>query len=514
MRRRPFVRGAVSVALAAAAAGAIPSGAALASGPSVSAAGAPVPVAVRAAAPFATAPLPYSFRRSGFDFVEVPLGARAYAAATAASFTDDRAHTAAGVRVLVVGGRTFDYPVGQASRGIEMLDGYRITHQRRYLAVALANARRLVATKVVDRTVVAEGAWFLPHRYPFSLHRYPTTRMPTPFYSAMAQGKVLTLFSRLAELTGSREWRAAANHVFASFLQPRRYGRPWAVDRDLDGHLWLEEWAAPTGRPRPDRTFNGHNFSAAGLYDYWALTHDARAAALLDGALTSTLDRLPTVRNKGWISHYCRSHPEILSAHYHATHVGQLLWFHQMTGDPRFARWADLLESDYPVPEAPGSIVLAAGRHQAIKVDAADRQVGTASVSLARTAWVRVDLRARLHRRAGLWWHMVSGPLAGAWVREQAGYQYRPGALVRLRYRTPRAAVAPAGTKGSFVLLAASGRVVRHAEVAAGPALQLTIDRRATIDGVEMLRVASGQWRYWWVRAALVRLDPPAAPTA
>ena len=70
-------------------------------------------------------------------------------------------------------------------------------------------------------------------------------------------------------VTGDDAWRTAADRTFASFLVGRRTGGPWVSEKDADGHLWLEEYAAPTGKPAPDRTFNGHNFAISGLYEYY-----------------------------------------------------------------------------------------------------------------------------------------------------------------------------------------------------------------------------------------------------
>ena len=135
-----------------------------------------------AAAGLASAPLPYAtFPTSGWTFAAIPAGSRPYESPGAASLVDKATHTAAGARLVVVAGRTYDHPVGQASRGLLMLNSYRLTHDSRYLKIALANASRLVATRVADTSVVSDGAWFYPHRYPFVLHGIPADTMPRPW---------------------------------------------------------------------------------------------------------------------------------------------------------------------------------------------------------------------------------------------------------------------------------------------------------------------------------------------
>ena len=82
-----------------------------------------------------------------------------------------------------------------------------------------------------------------------------------PYYSALAEGRVLLLFSRLALLTGAQEWRDAADHTFAAFLRPGpRDDGLYVVDVDAAGYYWLQEW--PWKGMQPDCTLNGHNSSS------------------------------------------------------------------------------------------------------------------------------------------------------------------------------------------------------------------------------------------------------------
>ncbi|HET7901589.1 MAG TPA: D-glucuronyl C5-epimerase family protein [Candidatus Nanopelagicales bacterium] len=484
--------------------------------PASAASAAPVDATVvvaPAAAPLASAPLPYAgIPTTGWTFLDVPPGSRPYESSKAASLSDPRAHTSTGVRLVVIGGKTYNHPVGQAARGLEMLNGYRVTKDSRYLAIALANASRLVSTRVVDTSVVSDGAWFYPHRYPFSLHRSAADTMPLPWYSAMAQGEALSLFSRLAQATGSAAWRSAADRTFASFLVPQRSRGAWVVEQDSDKHVWLEEFAAPGLRPAPDHTFNGHNFATAGLADYVALTHDPRATTLLDGALTSSLARLPRLENPRWKSHYCLRHPAIFSAGYHRIHWSQMLWFQRLTGDTRFARWADTLEYDYPTPEIGGRLALVRGTHVGRRLDAAGRLIGTVTVRLGSTALVSMDRRERLAPGSGIWLHITSGTLAGTWVPEAPGFAYAYGARVRITYPLTRTLVMPGTTTPvSVVLMASSGATLHSGTITtATSSTTRTFGARATVNGVDRLRITSGRWSGWWIAASSVTLDPPA----
>ncbi len=463
------------------------------------------------ALPFADAALPYSVTTTGWSIIDVPAGLLPYQASTATSLVDTRPHDSNGVRKVVINGHTYDHPVGQAALALSLIDGYRVTKNSRYLTRAIANADRLLATKDVDTSVVSDGAWFYPYPFDFSLHRYPAFTLRAPWYSGMAQGQALSVFSRLYELTKAARWKDAADHTFASFLIAKRSTGPWVVNRDQDGHLWLEEYASSTGSPKPDRTFNGHNFATAGLYDYYQLSKDKRAGGLLDAAMTSVLARLPLIRQPGWKSHYCLAHPEVTSAGYHAIHIGQLLWFHQFTGDARFARWADLLEADYPTPAVTAKVVLLRGVHVGRRFSSTGTLLGSVSMTLNHSSSAPIVSRERIHHRSGVWYQISAGKMAGTWVLEAPSSTYLAGTLVRVRYKTPRTVLLAAGVHVGIVSVDRYGRLVHSGTITYPVATTLTIDARGIVNGVERLRVSSGKWKLWWITAGQGKLDASAA---
>ena len=470
-------------------------------------------VKVRPAVALADAPLPFSFTTTGWTFADIAVGLRPEESSIAPPLIDTRPHDANGVRKFVSGGVVYDHPQGQAALALSMLDGYRLTKDKRYLAVALANANRLLSYKVVDTSVIDDGAWFFPYRFSFMLHGYPAETMRGPWYSGMAQGQILQLFSRLSVVTGDASWRDAADHTFASFLIAKRTGAPWVVEHDSDGYVWLEEYASPTGTPTPDHTFNGHNFAAAGLYDYAQLSKDPRAEKLLDGALTATLARIPKIHQTGWVSHYCFAHPEILNTKYHAIHIGQMLWFHQMTGDVRFARWADQLMADYPTSHLTGRVVvLARGYHRGYRFDSHGKLLGSVLIRLSRSSNAPIDQRARIFHRAGYYYEVTKGSLKGTWVKEVAGNQYLNGTLTLIGYRIDRTLAIPAATRVSGVTVTSgTGIVARSSMLSFATATQLQFDARGFVNGAERLRVSAGAWKGWWFLASQVAVDPPTA---
>lgn len=464
---------------------------------------------VKGKAALADAPLPFAFATTGWTLADIPDGQKPYQASTAASLSDPKPHDANGVRKFILNGRTYDHPQGQAALGLSMLDGYRVTKNQKYLDIALANASRLVATKVVDTTVVSDGAWFFPYRFDFALHRYPAFTMKAPWYSGMAQGQALGLFSRLAAVTGDAQWRTAADRTFASFLIAKRSTGPWISEPDPDGHLWIEEYAAPTGKPPSDRTFNGHNFAVSGLYDYWQLSKDDRAGKLADGAMTASLAHMPQIRQAAWLSHYCLAHPEITSSGYHAIHVGQLLWFHQFTGDYRFARWADTLMADYPTAKQTGSVRLLRGLHAGYQFTATGGLLRVKTISLSRASSAPIAERKRIKHRSGYYYLVTAGMLKGYYVREAVGSQYLLGTRILESYRTTRYVQLAANAKVGIVSVSPSGGLVVHAGTVTYPtATNMIIDARGVVNGVDRVRVGSGKWKGWWLAAGQVKYDP------
>ncbi len=233
------------------------------------------------------------------------------------------------------------HPVARAYYAIRALDAYHHTGIETYLDRALANTRSLL-----DDSVDREGALWFPYEFDWT---YYEVTLHAPWWSAMAQGQVLSLLVRLDRLQPDTGWRSLADKVFASFGQRYASGEPWAVIVD-DGDLWLEEYA---GDAPPLQVLNGHIYAMYGLHDYYMLTHDELAATMFDGAATTVLSVMPIIRHEGGISYYCARANYCQSADwqntdYHPEHIAQLRMLAEMTGDSRFLDWANLLQADWP----------------------------------------------------------------------------------------------------------------------------------------------------------------------
>ncbi|MFN8126252.1 MAG: D-glucuronyl C5-epimerase family protein [Candidatus Nanopelagicales bacterium] len=243
-------------------------------------------------------------------------------------------------------GTLYDHPVVQVQYGLMALEAFRRHRAPRLLRAAMVQADRQIARRTVSR-----GGWFYSYPFDFVLAARHGFIERTPWYSAMAQGEALSLFSQLAQLPAlpleQRDtYQAAADATFRSLILDPRPPRPWATMIDKSGYLWLQEYPS---RPvsASDYTFNGHVFALLGLYDYYRLTGNRLAAQLFDGAATTARHYAHVIRRPGSLSAYCVRH-NVFREHYHSIHIELLLQLHWLTGDRAFARLAARFQADHP----------------------------------------------------------------------------------------------------------------------------------------------------------------------
>lgn len=394
-----------------------------------------------------------------------------------ATRVDTGTHDASGVRMYSLHGHLYNHPVSQAAYGLANLAAYRDDHDPFFLRRAIAQANRLVASRVT-----VGGAWFYPYRYDFALHGGKDGMHP-PWYSAMAQGKTLSLFTALYQQTHDSKWQRYAAATFASYLVKPSRTRPWVDHVDQYGYLWLDEYARwPSASS--DLTLNGHIFSMYGLYNYYESSHDPRALALFDEAGATVLHYFTAFREPRWRSFYYLQHHHD-SLHYHAIHTAQFRMLYALTGDVRFAEFSDTLFADYPTPEATsGTVRLAKGNVTGYRFDADGRVIGTRTLHLTRTSLVRGTERIRIRGR-GIYYRISSGSLAGYDVAESTT-AIMLGTHQQRTYVPPRRLTLRTGT------------------FTGEPA---TFDARAIVDGIDSIHIASGPLTGRWLPATRVSLD-------
>ncbi len=276
------------------------------------------------------------FRVHAYDLVSLKIQDRAYSDQPDAPLTVDYPADANGVPQYVRDGRTYLHPVSAAQQGLRQLSSYVRTRKAIYLERA-----RVIADALIAAAVDVDGALWIPYRFDFALHGKRADLMQAPWYSGMAQGQVLSLVTRLYDLTGASGYLADARRVFRSFVHVGQRSGPW-VSWVEKRYLWIEEYP---GTP-PDHTLNGFMFALYGVYDYEATTHDPEAVRVFQGGLTTLQAYLPEFRDPSGISRYCLRHG-VPSPKYHHIHIGQLRQLMKMTGDAFFGRVAAQFEADH-----------------------------------------------------------------------------------------------------------------------------------------------------------------------
>lgn len=437
----------------------------------------------------AGASLPFAFRLNAYDVVDLPFIERPNSSWSKVPRIDTGAHDRYGVRMLRIDGKLYNYPGAAASYGLRNINTYHVTGDTFYLRRAEAQAQRMIHIHTATGPL---AAWYFPNRYARDRHNQRGELVRPPWYSAMAQGLVLSLFSRLSDLTGVQKWRDAADHTFASFLRPGPCAGPYTVNVDAAHYYWLQEWPWP--HMKPDDTLNGHIFSSFGLYDYYLLTADPTALALFRGALTTVEHYFPAFRNPGWISHYCLAHLAC-NPKYHQIHVQLMLQLYTITQDLTFARFADRLENDYPKPAVSGSLHIGSGTYTAYRFTG---NTATATKVFTVATWrsAKATRRQRIRGRA-VFYRIAGGDLSGYWLQEVPGRVYLRGIVAPLVYLPLRAVGLAPGGSYTALSVAADGRVRARRAVPAGALL--LADRSAVVDGRHSVRLSGGSLDGYWL---------------
>jgi hypothetical protein len=409
---------------------------------------------------------------------------------------------ATGVAMFRSGSKVFDHPVRQAQDGLLALESFRISKDSRYLAQA-----RLDAQRILDRKVQRGAGIFFPYPFDFALHSSSANMIRAPWYSGMAQGQALSLFSRLAVVTKQPSWRLAADAVFESLLlppDPQNPSLPFVSWVDADRHLWIEEYAQQP-LTRSDRTFNGHIFATFGVWDYYRISQDPRAAEIFAGALENVRYQVSRGwRTPFWISRYCLTHQQ-LDAKYHQVHVEQLRTLHAITGSSDWSLWSDRFRDDHPDPKLASTLRVGAGKLVGHRFDSNGRVLATRVLTLARSSTAPASRRARIRNHPHYYFLISAGSLSGYWVQEKADAVYAPGSTLLTTYPYQRLVSFAPGRHTGWTMTAtgmrAGSRTIRVSHTS-----DASFDRSDWIDGASYVRVSNGALAGRWVRTERLTL--------
>jgi hypothetical protein len=233
-------------------------------------------------------------------------------------------------------------PVFLCLKALHFISSYIISNEKAYLKRADRYARKMV--ELADKH---NGALFFPYKFdnPLSKKRPGGEQivMKAPWYSGMAQGQALSVFSRLYSLTKNQEYLEIAHKIFKSFLLREREDSPWVVYVDKKSYMWIEEC------PDKDRIniLNGFIFGIYGVYDYYQVTKDERSKILFQAGVKTVKRYIHFFRNPGDRSWYCLGKFHKTTPKYHNVHVKQLEMLYRMTGDEYFLKMSRRFYRDY-----------------------------------------------------------------------------------------------------------------------------------------------------------------------
>jgi len=239
-------------------------------------------------------------------------------------------------------------PVTVAHRGYDMIDLYRQTGQEKFLLEAERLLQLIIDHAVLDN----QNREWIPYNFDFPLHQDKNNTIHATWHSAMAQGLVLSLSSRLYEETKDLKYLKESQKVFAALdqifkVKDLKKDSQFVTFIDDKNYLWLEEYA---GDVAPMKVINGHIFAIFGLADYWKVSASSEAADLIDGGATTIDHYFNSFRNPGGVAWYglrVQNNPNALSKKYHRIVTDQLKVLASITNDPRFSKESKLLKSDF-----------------------------------------------------------------------------------------------------------------------------------------------------------------------
>lgn len=226
------------------------------------------------------------------------------------------------------------YPISLIQGALHRLATYKLTQDKSCLSYA-----EDVATQIISRAQTHDNALFFVYDFDFALHGYSRDTLKSPWFSAMCQGQMLQLITRLSVFLDSSAYREYAIATFNSF-DPLRFnteGLPWVTYVDDKGYLWLEEYPlSPCGT----HALNGKIYAMFGIYEFMTVTKEPQAQEIFSLSLKTIKANLPQYYHDSGISCYCLAHPEIRSVGYHTIHLDQLHVLSMVTGDPYYDEMA------------------------------------------------------------------------------------------------------------------------------------------------------------------------------
>lgn len=243
-----------------------------------------------------------------------------------------------GIPVFSYQGTDYYHPVFIAQKILPLISSYYLTNDYDYLDRA-----EFYAEKLLDISIDDDDRLFFIYPFSFYLHGYSDELMVAPWVSGMAQGQILSVFSRLYQLTHKNKYLQVAQKIYNSFLKIADKDQYWCTYIDDNNYAWIEEYP---DIEEPNHTLNGFIFAIIGLYDYYEIHPSEESKEVLRTFITTIKQYIGEFRNEGGLSYYCLAH-RVTNLHYHQVHIDQLNYLFAVTEDSTFYHYARLFSQDH-----------------------------------------------------------------------------------------------------------------------------------------------------------------------
>lgn len=225
-------------------------------------------------------------------------------------------------------------PVSISQYGLEQYSNYIESLDKKYYDNAKIQADYLL--EIQDKS---NGKFY--YNYDFKVGGTNQT-MKAPWSSAMAQGQVISLLSRIYYVSKEKKYLDSAKLAMKPLTIDVKDG---GLCADFFGYKYYEEYPTIPA----SYTLNGFMFTLIGLHDLYSITDDKQAKELYDDGIKTLEYCLPFYDSTG-ISLYHLGHltDKNLSLHtsekYHNIHIGQLKIINKWENNATFMYYADKWE--------------------------------------------------------------------------------------------------------------------------------------------------------------------------
>lgn len=277
----------------------------------------------------------------GYTLFKVPFGQLYWNKNTLYNMISHSLCDSSGVALFEYDGQTYYHPVYIGHLCERALSDYYLSGEDKYLDYAKKSAQALV-----ERATRSHGGLYFPYQFDYYAYEH-LLEYQAPWYSGLAQGVMLSVFSRLFYLTGDPVYAAYADSTLLTFTDfDNEISTVYRTQNDSlfsgNGYYWVDEYPGETRR----FVLNGSISGSFGLYDHWWVFGDDLSRQLFSQEMTSVMDHILLYRNPGNISYYCLKFKR-QQKYYHGLHQTLLNQCFLYTGEFYFQAMASLFYSDH-----------------------------------------------------------------------------------------------------------------------------------------------------------------------